>query len=36
LEERVTTFERLRTSDEAAEGIMAFIQKKPAPWVPDA
>jgi isohexenylglutaconyl-CoA hydratase len=36
LEERVTTFERLRTSDEAAEGIMAFIQKKPAPWVPGA
>jgi enoyl-CoA hydratase/carnithine racemase len=36
LEERVTTFERLRTSDEAAEGIMAFIQKKSAPWVPDA
>jgi isohexenylglutaconyl-CoA hydratase len=36
LEERVATFERLRTSDEAAEGIMAFIQKKPAPWVPDA
>jgi isohexenylglutaconyl-CoA hydratase len=36
LEERVTTFERLRTSEEAAEGIMAFIQKKPAPWIPDA
>jgi isohexenylglutaconyl-CoA hydratase len=36
LEERVATFERLRTSEEAAEGIMAFIQKKPAPWVPDA
>lgn len=36
LEERVTTFERLRTSDEAAEGILAFIEKKPAPWVPDA
>jgi isohexenylglutaconyl-CoA hydratase len=35
LEERVATFERLRTSDEAAEGIMAFIQKKPAPWVPN-
>jgi isohexenylglutaconyl-CoA hydratase len=36
LEERVTTFERLRTGEEAAEGIMAFIQKKSAPWVPDA
>jgi enoyl-CoA hydratase/carnithine racemase len=36
LEERVATFERLRTSEEAAEGILAFIQKKPAPWVPDA
>jgi isohexenylglutaconyl-CoA hydratase len=36
LEERVATFERLRTSEEAAEGIMAFIQKKPAPWIPDA
>jgi enoyl-CoA hydratase/carnithine racemase len=35
LEERVATFERLRTSEEAAEGIMAFIQKKSAPWVPD-
>jgi isohexenylglutaconyl-CoA hydratase len=36
LEERVTTFERLRTSEEAAEGILAFIQKRSAPWVPDA
>jgi isohexenylglutaconyl-CoA hydratase len=36
LEERVTTFERLLTSEEASEGILAFIQKKPAPWVPDA
>jgi methylglutaconyl-CoA hydratase len=27
LEERVTTFERLRTSEAAAEGIMAFIQE---------
>ena len=36
LEERVATFERLRTSEEAAEGIMAFIQKKPAPWIADA
>ncbi len=36
LEERVATFERLRTSDEATEGIMAFIQKRSAPWVPDA
>jgi enoyl-CoA hydratase/carnithine racemase len=36
LEERVATLDKLRTSDEAAEGIMAFIQKKPAPWVPDA
>jgi enoyl-CoA hydratase/carnithine racemase len=34
LEERVATLDRLRTSDEAAEGILAFIQKKPAPWVP--
>jgi len=36
LEERLATFERLRTSEEAAEGIMAFIQKKPAPWIADA
>jgi enoyl-CoA hydratase/carnithine racemase len=36
LEDRVATFERLRVSDEAAEGIMAFIQKRNAPWVPDA
>jgi isohexenylglutaconyl-CoA hydratase len=36
LEERVATFEQLRTSEEAAEGIMAFIQKRSAPWVPDA
>jgi isohexenylglutaconyl-CoA hydratase len=35
LKERVATFERLRTSEEAAEGITAFIQKKPAPWVPN-
>jgi isohexenylglutaconyl-CoA hydratase len=35
LEERVATFERLRTSDEAVEGITAFIQKKPPPWVHD-
>ena len=36
LEERVATLERLRMSEEAAEGIMAFIQKRSAPWVPDA
>lgn len=36
LEERVATFDRLRMSEEAAEGILAFLQKKPAPWVPDA
>jgi isohexenylglutaconyl-CoA hydratase len=36
LEERVATLDRLRTSDEAAEGILAFIQKKSAPWVPNA
>jgi isohexenylglutaconyl-CoA hydratase len=36
LAERVATLDRLRTSDEAAQGIMAFIQKKPAPWVPGA
>jgi enoyl-CoA hydratase/carnithine racemase len=36
LEERVTTFERLRMSEEAAEGILAFIQKRSAPWAPDA
>ena len=35
LEERVTAFERLRTSEEAAEGILAFIQKRSAPWAPD-
>jgi isohexenylglutaconyl-CoA hydratase len=34
--DRVAALDRLRKSDEAAEGIMAFIQKKPAPWVPDA
>jgi isohexenylglutaconyl-CoA hydratase len=36
LEERVATFDRLRLSDEAAAGILAFIQKKSAPWIPDA
>jgi enoyl-CoA hydratase/carnithine racemase len=36
LEERIATFEQLRTSDEAAEGILAFIQKRSAPWVPNA
>jgi enoyl-CoA hydratase/carnithine racemase len=36
LEERVATLDRLRMSEEAAEGIMAFLQKKSAPWVPDA
>ncbi|HYC53854.1 MAG TPA: enoyl-CoA hydratase-related protein, partial [Candidatus Binatia bacterium] len=25
---------RLRVSDEAAEGIMAFLEKRPASWVP--
>jgi isohexenylglutaconyl-CoA hydratase len=34
--DRVAALDRLRKSDEAAEGIMAFIQKKPAPWVPEA
>ena len=34
--DRVAALDRLRTSEEAAEGILAFIQKKPAPWVPDA
>jgi len=36
LEERVATLDRLRVSDEAAEGILAFIQKKLASWVPNA
>jgi isohexenylglutaconyl-CoA hydratase len=36
LEERIATFEQLRTRGEAAEGILAFIQKRSAPWVPDA
>jgi isohexenylglutaconyl-CoA hydratase len=34
--DRLAALDRLRRSDEAAEGITAFIQKKPAPWVPDA
>jgi isohexenylglutaconyl-CoA hydratase len=34
--DRVAALDRLRASDEAAEGILAFIQKKPAPWVPDS
>src|SRR5262249_8319826 len=34
--DRVAALDRLRTSEEAAEGILAFIQKKPAPWAPDS
>jgi methylglutaconyl-CoA hydratase len=36
LGERVETLNRLRASDEAAQGIAAFLQKQPAPWVPPA
>ncbi len=34
LGERVETLNRLRASDEAAQGIAAFLQKQPAPWAP--
>jgi isohexenylglutaconyl-CoA hydratase len=34
--DRVATLDRLRMGDEAAEGILAFIQKRSAPWVPHA
>ena len=31
---REETLNRLRVGDEAAQGIAAFLQKQPAPWVP--
>jgi isohexenylglutaconyl-CoA hydratase len=36
LADRVATLDRLRRGDEAAEGILAFIQKRSAPWARDA
>jgi isohexenylglutaconyl-CoA hydratase len=32
--DRIAMLDRLRMGDEAAEGILAFIQKRSAPWVP--
>jgi hypothetical protein len=32
---REETLNRLRMSDEAAQGISAFLQKQPAPWAPN-
>jgi enoyl-CoA hydratase/carnithine racemase len=34
LAERVEALNRLRTGEEAQQGIAAFLQKQPAPWVP--
>lgn len=34
LNERVESLNRLRTSEEAAQGIAAFLRKQPAPWAP--
>jgi isohexenylglutaconyl-CoA hydratase len=36
LGERVEMLNRLRASDEAAEGIAAFLQKRPAPWASES
>lgn len=36
LGERVATLNRLRLSEEAQQGIMAFLAKQPAPWTPRA
>jgi enoyl-CoA hydratase/carnithine racemase len=36
LGERVETLNRLRASDEAAQGIAAFLQKRPAPWASES
>lgn len=34
LDERINLLNRLRAGDEAQEGMSAFMQKQPAPWVP--
>ncbi len=31
---RVDLLNRLRASDEAGQGMLAFLQKRPAPWIP--